>query len=362
VNVTLILALASLVTLLLVAYALLPTFRPAAARSAAQVERLELEEERDNLYAGIRRLEEERASGVLDEEDYRRLRLRDETRAALIIGRLDALPPVPSATVVARPAWPLAAALLVVVGLGGAAAYQYAVPQLQLVGLPKEEAETLRNARLIGPLEKKLNLEVSAVGQASIETLMEFGDAAWHAQDYERAFSAYQTVVKRQPDNAEALSRFGQVLFFVGRNEEAIEILRAAVRLDNKLYEAHMTIGNLLFGEKDAKGAIAAWEQYQLVAPEGGTDRVADLIASARTQIGAVDPGAKLYAANCAGCHGSQAQGMVGPNLISSASARDRAFVERQVTSGGKDMPAFPQLSEADVSRLVDYVTRLKKE
>ena len=100
---------------------------------------------------------------------------------------------------------------------------------------------------------------------------------------------------------------------------------------------------------------------YKAVAGPDASSRVADLMAAAETRLLDSDPGAKLFAQNCAGCHGAQAQGLVGPNLKTSQNARDAAFVKRQLENGSKDgrMPAFKQLKPSELAQLVKYVNAL---
>ena len=91
----------------------------------------------------------------------------------------------------------------------------------------------------------------------------------------------------------------------------------------------------------------------------GGSERVADLIEAARARVQAADPGARIYAQNCAGCHGSEGQGIVGPRLAGNARAQQAALVTSRVRNGKGQMPAFPQLEGEELERLVAYVTRL---
>ena len=67
--------------------------------------------------------------------------------------------------------------------------------------------------------------------------------------------------------------------------------------------------------------------------------------------------GAEIYAARCAGCHGSAGQGGAGPRLAGRV-ADDFPDVEDQialVTRGRGGMPAFGSLGDADVRLVVAY-------
>ena len=348
----------------LTVYALRPGLRRGQTQSVSEIQRLELEEERDTIYKRIRDLELEREQGLIDAADYQRLRLRDETQAALLLEKIADLPPAPSQNQNAdgRPVWPVALAVLAVAGIGAVAANAFAVTPLQMLALRPGEIETYRQGQILNALEAKVTREArSNPDGPSTQTLLDYGEAAWKLQDYARAATAYGAILRRDPRNATAVRRYGVVLFFSGQNAQALELLRASIRLEPNP-EAYMTIGNLLFSQQDAKGAIDAWESYMgLVKPEDA-GRVPELIAAARKQLGTTDPGEQLFSQNCASCHGANAQGLVGPNLRTSTNAKDRAFVTNQIENGSRNakMPAFKKFSPKELQDLVSYVTHLK--
>jgi mono/diheme cytochrome c family protein len=346
--------------------ALRPSLKPSTVLSEAQTERLEFEEERDSIYKGIRELERDQAAGLVDAQDYQRLRLRDETRAALILEKLEDLPPIPkqvegsSGTRI----WPLAFGMLASVAVIGVLSSAFLVWPLQRIGLREDERKVYDASRQIPVLEAALNREAAASPTgASQKSLLEFGQVAWDAKDYERAAKVYGGVLRVDKREPTALTRYGSLLFFAGRNQEALELLNAATTVDPKQAEAWLTKGNIYFGAlNDPKKALEAWTTYKAVAGPDASSRVADLMAAAETRLLDSDPGAKLFAQNCAGCHGAQAQGLVGPNLKTSKNARDSAFVKRQLENGSKNgkMPAFTQLKAAELEHLVQYVNALK--
>ncbi len=74
----------------------------------------------------------------------------------------------------------------------------------------------------------------------------------------------------------------------------------------------------------------------------------------------ATDDGAKLYTRHCAACHGSRGAGGVGvplalPDFLAAA---DDKFLRKTIRLGrpGRVMPAFRQLSDAQVDALVRYI------
>jgi mono/diheme cytochrome c family protein len=351
---------------LLAFVALRPSLQASQVLSVAQTERLELEEERDSIYSGIRELERDHAAGLVDTQDYQRLRLRDETRAAMILEKLEDLPPIPKRVEGSGGTriWPLALGSLAALTVVGALSSAFVVWPLQRIGLREEERKIYDASRQLPALEAALNREAAASPTgASQKSLLEFGQVAWDAKDYERAAKVYGSVLRVDKREPTALTRYGSLLFFAGRNKEALELLNAATKIDPKQAEAWLTKGNIYFGAlNDPKRALEAWKVYKLVAGKEASSRIADLIAAAETRLLDSDPGAKLFAQNCAGCHGAQAQGLVGPSLKTSQNARDARFVKRQLENGSKDgqMPAFKQLKAAELAQLVTYVNALK--
>jgi len=69
---------------------------------------------------------------------------------------------------------------------------------------------------------------------------------------------------------------------------------------------------------------------------------------------GASGNGASLYASNCAGCHGANAQGGAGPAL---AGISESNRVIDIILNGGSTMPGFGgSLSDADVSNILAWL------
>jgi mono/diheme cytochrome c family protein len=327
-------------------------------------EREELQDELNAALQQVTDLERAHEAGELDAEEFERLKRLDETRAARLLGRIEALPQQASAVSSARPtslSRALVALLITGVVLGGLSAF--AVPSLQRLALREGEAKLYDDSNKLLGLERQLSLEANTKGQPSVATLEAFGDLAWELQDWERAAQAYSALLRLAPDNIDAVSRYGQLLFFAGQNDQALTLLRAAAKFDNA--EALLTIGNILFSAKnDPKGALEVWEQYQRVTKGKGEARVVELIAAARKRLGTTDPGAQVFAQTCAGCHGATGQGISGtaPSLLISQNARDAAFVRRQVQRGSQNgqMPAFPNITGKQLEDVVKYVNSLK--
>lgn len=355
-----------LVALGLVFYAVRPIIKNSNEQASTDNARIELEDERDALFKQIKELERDHKLGLIDDTDYPRLRLRDETRAALILEKLEDLAPAPVQTS-KRISLSFVLGSLAALALAGALANVFIVPSLERLALRPQEAQDYENAAKLKSLEAVLTEQAKA-SKAEIATLLEYGQLAWEIQDYNRAANAYSEVLRQEPKNVSALARYGQILFFASAQDpklldQSLALLRAATKLKPPSSEAWMTIGNILFSSKnDPLGALDAWTEYQKITGDTGSPRITQLMAAARKRLTASDPAVKLFAANCASCHGSEATGQIGPNLRTSKNARDAAFVTNQIKFGSKNkkMPALTQLSSADIGLLVKYVTALK--
>ncbi|MBI2862721.1 MAG: cytochrome c [Chloroflexi bacterium] len=77
--------------------------------------------------------------------------------------------------------------------------------------------------------------------------------------------------------------------------------------------------------------------------------------------LGDAARGKTVYSTNCAACHGANAEGGVGPNLVASKVAVGQ--IKQQVRNGSanKVMPAFTasQISDADLDNLAAYLASI---
>jgi len=69
--------------------------------------------------------------------------------------------------------------------------------------------------------------------------------------------------------------------------------------------------------------------------------------------------GRAIFQMNCAGCHGSQADGRVGPSLLDVSSRKSKVSIIHQVTSG--QTPPMPQFqpSPQEMADLLSYLETL---
>ncbi len=240
-------------------------------------------------------------------------------------------------------------------------------------------AERLEQARTIAPLTTAVEVDPSE------GNLLALADAFWQRQERERATDVYfRLLTEVNPENAQAVSRVGQMLFFSGRNDDAIGLLERARQLNGEDLQTLLFLGNAYYSQNSYQAAIDVWQEYVVVA--GGADaagRVPGLIEDAQAQLNgeptaSATPGTsadtgntpndtsttllvsgqQVYAANCAACHGSVGQGGSGPRLANNSRAADTTRVHRIVSNGQGMMPAYEFVLSADeLDAVVTYVT-----
>lgn len=338
------------VALALALYALYPSIKAGVVGVSTNT-RSELEDERDFVSEQIDRIKSEIENGIEPESNKIHL-LSYETKLSLIISKLSDLP---IKTTNLAPSWPKVAVIFVILSVLGILIWQFIVPPLQELALPAEEAKILHASRRFEAIKNQVSESTST------QKLLEFAQIAWEAQNYEKAASIYTIILRRNPAQPTAIRRYGILLFFAGENEEALHLLDAAIKLDPNEPESYLNKGNLLFSTNDPAGAIEAWENYRRLNPNGSS-RVSDLIAAARSRLEENDLGAKLFATNCAGCHGSKGQGIVGPKLIDNIKAKDLNFTKNIIKNGKGQMPPSTKIKESDLEILVKFVEKLANE
>lgn len=200
------------------------------------------------------------------------------------------------------------------------------------------------------------------------ENLMALANAYWDAEEQERAADIYVRVVSNfNPHSGLAYSRLGQVLFFNGQNDQAINLLTRAVEVNDTDLTSLLFLGNAYFSTEQYQSAIDTWTQYVSVAgSEEAAGRVPSLIESAQARLAESQlvgtetlAIAQVYAANCSACHGANGQGGVGPRLVANQSAMNETNVRSIIEYGRGTMPGFGAiLSEEELAELTLFVTQ----
>ncbi|WP_102125117.1 c-type cytochrome [Deinococcus planocerae] len=288
-----------------------------------------------------------------------------ERRAALTLRSLDALPPAPPSRERSGRTRTLALTGLTVAALVTVAGAVTLVPRWQLASLGAGEAQDVRDVLALPGLRKR----AEASGHKA--AYLAWGRAAFDSARYAQAVLAYGNALRLDPRQPEALRRLGILLLTrpdqQGQNaqdptpeeaQQAFRLIQAAAQLAPQEPESQLLLGFALARFGQDADALTALERYRTLDPKG---RDADeLITAIRARQNEDDPGLKVYAANCASCHGPNGQGGLGPNLRVSTLSREAL---RSVTVNGKGaMPAYPNLKPEELNALLDVLERWQRE
>ena len=84
------------------------------------------------------------------------------------------------------------------------------------------------------------------------------------------AAAAYEKALKLRPNNPDVMTDLGTVYRDMGRLDDALRMYQQAAKADPKHANSRYNQGVVLLHDKnDVKGAVAAWEEYLRVAPNG---------------------------------------------------------------------------------------------
>ena len=264
--------------------------------------REQLDEDKRAALRALRELTFEHEAGHISDADYADLRARYEAEAALILAELDRLGPMPVTPVdspapAAAPrtgfrhpaAIAIGAVALVTFGVAlGVGIVRYTEPD-QMAG-----AAPPGSRPLAGPdAPSAANAPRGPVTPEMLQGMLQAARASLFARRYNEAIAAYQAVLKRDPNNVDALTHMGLIAAIAAQGEHgaemvdrAIDLFDRALALDPNYPPALLYRGQILYEvRKDVPGAIKAWEKFVAVAPPGeDRDRVAKMLADARAQ------------------------------------------------------------------------------
>jgi mono/diheme cytochrome c family protein len=223
-------------------------------------------------------------------------------------------------------------------------------------------------------LEELTVLGPAAAADPSEANLMALADAYWRGGDPENAVNVYFSVLTgTNPSSPVALARTGEAMLIAGSQQDGVALLEraatAAGSVDRLEPGSVLALGNGYFALARYQEAADAYSAYLAAVGEDSAGNVTTLLESAQARAaGLPDPhqsaeqvsGQLVFAANCAVCHGSAAQGGSGPALAGSPRAANAANVRDAVAFGRGLMPGFTaQLSEPELEAVVTYVTQV---
>ena len=116
--------------------------------------------------------------------------------------------------------------------------------------------------------------------------------ASLEAGRHDEAMAAYQAVLRRQPDNVEALDHAGLILGVVGRTDQALAALDRAVVLDPRNTHALWDKAWVLQEARgDYAGAVTTLERFLALTPSGpDRERAVIRMEEAKARLRAPEP------------------------------------------------------------------------
>jgi cytochrome c-type biogenesis protein CcmH len=238
-----------------------------------------LEDERTFLLRSLDDLEAERAAGNIDDDTYRMLHDDYTARASAVIRSLDtgvdvtpAEPPPPSramriATVAGSVVFAVVAALLLA----------HAVGQRRPGQTPTGNSQTAKTATT----DPGTALAAAVRTQPnSYSARIEYARYLLTKNDVQHAIMQYDTAARIDPKQPEALAYGGWIRALVAQDvtnahdraalvDTALARINQAIAADPNYQDAYVFKGLILFNLKhDPKGAVPAFQQFLVLAPE----------------------------------------------------------------------------------------------
>jgi tetratricopeptide (TPR) repeat protein len=283
--------------------------RPAALLPLPTDERDQLLEAKRVALSALRELDFEHSAGHVSDADYAELRARYEAEAAETLRALDALgpAPAPSGRVAVAPAagvsrgWRhpaalgVAAAALLVFGVAlGVGIVRYTEPDRMADAAPPGSRPLASlDAPTPGAPPSAANAPRGPVTPEMLQGMLEAARESLFAGRYGEAIAAYQAVLKRDPNNVDALTHMGLIAAVAARGEHGPEMIDRALGLFDRALKlspdyppALLYRGQVLYeAKKDTDGAIRSWERFVKVVPVGDERaRVERMIAEAKAR------------------------------------------------------------------------------
>jgi cytochrome c-type biogenesis protein CcmH/NrfG len=273
-------------TLLYLGYPILRrdrSYAPNYIAGLAHVE--ELRSEKDVLIRAIKDLEFDLASDKLSSTDYAVMRAKYETRAISVLQELDAhegalrkrrqvdhpdqhpkiQPAEVSRHIWSRPAFAtsVVGALVLIVGGGGFLLGRVSQDEAP-AGLNRQGEQDSSTAMVSG-LEARLTQD-----PRDLEALIGLGRVYLQAGQLPKAIEMYKRALEIDHGNVSALSGMAMILAQAGHRDQALMLFDKALAINPQIPMALLFKGRILFEDKkDYAGAIASWQKFLTVMPQG---------------------------------------------------------------------------------------------
>ncbi|MGH7545206.1 MAG: tetratricopeptide repeat protein, partial [Gemmatimonadota bacterium] len=123
-----------------------------------------------------------------------------------------------------------------------------------------------------------------AADSTDVEAMNELAHIYVSTQQFREAADLSMRALRVDPENAQAMTHLGVVLWASGDLDAAVEAFDHAIQFDPGWHETYLFKGLVLFtGKQDFQGAVETWERYLEVAPpDVNTDRVRGMLEGAR--------------------------------------------------------------------------------
>jgi len=272
-------------------------------------------ERRAAALRALRELDFEHEAGHVSDDDYAELRARYEAETAAVLSELDVLGTEPEPA--ARPARPARAAVdattasagwrhplalgagavaLLVFGVAlGVGIVRYTEPD-PTAGEPMPGTRPLADMGAPAGAATPPGMPPPAGGGRALtpemlQGMLQAARQSLFAGRPQEASAAYQAILKRDPQNVDALTHLGLLLVMSAEGPRQGELVDHGLQLFDKALAADPNYAPALFYrgqvlydlKRDTKGAIASWEKFVAVVPAGeDRDRVAKMIADAK--------------------------------------------------------------------------------
>jgi Flp pilus assembly protein TadD len=128
------------------------------------------------------------------------------------------------------------------------------------VAMSRQQAETanLTTDQLIRSLEEKITQQPTSENPAELN---QQANEAFQRQDFERAAELYQRLVELSPEDASAYNNLGLTLHYLGRSDDALQILQMGSELQPNFQRIWLTLGFVNKGIGQNVAARQAFEQ-----------------------------------------------------------------------------------------------------
>ena len=116
----------------------------------------------------------------------------------------------------------------------------------------------LTTDKLIRSLEEKLTAQSASANPAELN---QQADEAFQQQNFERAVELYQRLVELSPEDASAYNNLGLTLHYLGRSQDALQILKMGSELQPDFQRIWLTLGFVNKGIGQNTAARQAFER-----------------------------------------------------------------------------------------------------